>query len=164
MCGGTAPWTLTTNGGEWWVLRPCCFTPTKDTSGQDDGCYDSCWQQHRTEKLLILAGIQSLIIAHWFDLKYIQRKPPPPPQSCSSEYQTLTDSICVEGHQNSAVLVTISLETTLFKKMLSSDIWNRQYKSSQNRLLCNIYKKPRQLAYVNVRFINQEVCFTVSCV
>jgi hypothetical protein len=135
----------------------------KRISGQDDGCYqESCWQQQGTETLLLRAGIECLPIAHWFDLKYIQRKPPP--QGCFLEYQTLTDSICVEGHQNLAVLVTISLETTLFNKMWSSDIWNRRYKSSQNRLSYNIYKKPRQLAYVNVRFINQEVCLTVSCV
>jgi hypothetical protein len=63
-----------------------------------------------------------------------------------------------------AILVTICLETTLFKRMWSPDIWNRQYKSSQNRLSYNIYKKPGQFAYVNVRSINQEVCSTVSCV
>ena len=70
--------------------------------------------------------------------EYIQRKPPPP-QGCSSEYQTLTESIYVEGQQNLAVSVTISLETILFKKTWSSDIWNRQYKSSQNILSYNMY-------------------------
>jgi hypothetical protein len=102
MRGSISQWTVTTNGGEWWVL----------CSGWCDGCYHK--QQQGKEKLLLVTGTEPRTTTNWSNLKY--RPQNTTTQGCPSEFHILTDYVCFEGHRSVAGLGHHLADTTLLRK------------------------------------------------